>query len=395
LATPVVAPAKAKINAPPNHEVADLIANLDANPTQKYFLTLVWRHRHHRKGYAWMSQENLAWEMNVDTSTIERCFRWGKNLGIVGVNRVRTGKGKADQYNQYWLALDRLKTLQRTRKHPAPVQDASDKHPASVTGATDPEHPLPVQASTLHFEPEHPSFADGAPFILGSSTPHPCRDRFQGTSGSKVIQETRTSGGKLQEQNRNVKIAPPRMYPTRTPQIVEVLRVTVSLLNYHRYKHVVREGNPVPVETFAGLRKDFLKQTDALAIDFKQAVTLWEYIVRAFESFPNGEPLMLNYPEPEPAPTPKTPGPTAPPKAPPTPKPIPSFQGTRKWMLRAHFYDYATHCRWTPPGYPKARKAITKFLYDRYGVKTPDKLTEEQYAEAWHALEVGPPPRVN
>lgn len=110
--------------------IANLIAGLDATPTQKYLLTLIHQHTHSRKGYAWTKQETLAQEMCVDLSTAKRGFRWGKKRGIVGVRRIRTGKGKDDQYNEYWLVVERLEELQRPPQHRAPMTPA--QHEAGV-----------------------------------------------------------------------------------------------------------------------------------------------------------------------------------------------------------------------------------------------------------------------
>jgi hypothetical protein len=112
--------------------VQGLIAGLDATPTQKYLLTLIHLHTNARKNYAWMSQESLAREMCTDLSTVKRAFRWGKQLGVIGVRRVRTGKGKDDQYNEYWLELERLKELQRPTKQGASTPLAEDEHSAST-----------------------------------------------------------------------------------------------------------------------------------------------------------------------------------------------------------------------------------------------------------------------
>ncbi len=143
--------------------VLALIAGIDATPTQKYLLTLVLRHTHSRKGFAWANQETLAAEMCVDVSTVERAFRWAKGSGIVGVRRIRTGKGKAAQYNEYWVNVERLGELQRRAKHPAPVTGAPSEQPAPMKGANDGKHPAPVPPSTPHLTPEHPAFSGRAP----------------------------------------------------------------------------------------------------------------------------------------------------------------------------------------------------------------------------------------
>jgi len=162
--------------------VLALIAGLDAMPTQKYLLTLILRHTHSRKRFAWADQETLAAEMCVDVSTVERAFRWAKRIGAVGVRRVRTGKGKADQFNEYWLDIERLKELQRQAKHPAPATGAPVQQPAPMTGANEREHPAPVPPSTPHLTPEHPAFDHRAP-------------RTSAGEGFEVKQVVSNSGG--------------------------------------------------------------------------------------------------------------------------------------------------------------------------------------------------------
>ncbi len=145
--------------------VATAIAGIDAQPAQKYLLTLILRHTHVRKGYAWTSQKTLAWEMGVDVSTVKRIFQWGKRLGIIAVRPVRHGQGKTDQHNEYWLNLPRLIELERPPDHPAPVMgDNKDKHSAPISPAQT-EHGAPMppaqngaglksQSSTAQIAPE-------------------------------------------------------------------------------------------------------------------------------------------------------------------------------------------------------------------------------------------------
>jgi hypothetical protein len=81
-----------------------LIAGIHASTTQKYFLVRVHQHSYRHKGVAWASHETLAGEMGVGVPSIERYFRWAKQIGVVGTgNRA------------YWLDVDRLKALQRVR----------------------------------------------------------------------------------------------------------------------------------------------------------------------------------------------------------------------------------------------------------------------------------------
>lgn len=129
--------------------VLGLIAGLDATPTQKYLLTLVFRHTHRIKGFAWSSQESLALEMCTDLSTVERIFQWAKKIGVVSVRRVRTGKHPKDQHNEFWLNIERLKELQWPSEQPAPVTGDIMEHPATTRGDKD--------KNTPHLAGEHPA----------------------------------------------------------------------------------------------------------------------------------------------------------------------------------------------------------------------------------------------
>jgi hypothetical protein len=127
-----------------------LIAGLDATPTQKYLLTLVHRHTNRKTRRAWASQKTVAWEMSVDDSTVERIFRWGKQKGIIRVERVRKGKNPADQHNFYWLDTERMKVLQRKPEQPSSVRvDTPPKQPAPMR-VNSREHPAPMPPNTPH-----------------------------------------------------------------------------------------------------------------------------------------------------------------------------------------------------------------------------------------------------
>lgn len=96
---------------------------------------------------AWTSQEKLAYEMKVALPTVERLFAWAKKLGIVNVERIRTGRLPSEQFNRYSLIIERLRQIQRPphqKEHPSPVMD--DASP-----------------NTHHLTTEHPSFAQGTP----------------------------------------------------------------------------------------------------------------------------------------------------------------------------------------------------------------------------------------
>jgi hypothetical protein len=200
----------------PWYRIADLIAGIDATPTQKNLLTRIQRHTHARKGFAWMSQEELAREMRVSVSTVERGFAWGKKLGVITVVPQRTGNNPADQFNHYWLNIERLKELQSPPEHPASMLD---EHPAQVTG----EHPASSDANTLHPEHEHPSSSVRTP-------------RTHAGIGFEVKQVKRTSGiykagaEKATSTATPGYIKPPHYPPTPKPENLPSKPVNNELL---------------------------------------------------------------------------------------------------------------------------------------------------------------------
>ncbi len=129
-----------------------LIAGLDATATQKYLLTLVFRHTNKTKGYAWASQETLAWEMCTDTRTVQRAFQWATETGIVCVQRIRKAKRPSEQHNHYSLDVERMKLLQRQREHPTPTSgDKAHEHTTPVSDDSA-EHTTNRAPNTRHFK---------------------------------------------------------------------------------------------------------------------------------------------------------------------------------------------------------------------------------------------------
>jgi hypothetical protein len=144
--------------------IEHLIAKLDADRDVKCLLFLIHLHTNARRGCAWAKQETLAWEMNVSLSTLERAFRTAKQLGVLDVRRIRTGKRPDEQYNEYWIVIDRVEKLQRTEpQHPSPMTGDTDEHPSPVKGDSEPEHPSFVTPNTRHLSSEHPSNQTGTP----------------------------------------------------------------------------------------------------------------------------------------------------------------------------------------------------------------------------------------
>jgi biotin operon repressor len=95
-------------------------------------LFLIDRHTNDEKGFAWASQETLAWEMGVSRSTVQREFRRARRMGIVVSRTIRGGKGKTDQHNEYYLDVERMKHLRRTEQA-SPMTPASDEQASPMT----------------------------------------------------------------------------------------------------------------------------------------------------------------------------------------------------------------------------------------------------------------------
>jgi hypothetical protein len=149
-------------------QVLELIAGIEATTTQKYFLTLVYRHTNWRKGVAWASQNKLAQEMCVSERTAKRIYRWAKRLGVINSTLVRTGKLPADQHNEYSLNIERLKELQRRFQ------------PGSAKRRTSPSI--------------HDSSVPCAANALGTPTTHDCRPELEAHMTSNKGQSTTELG---------------------------------------------------------------------------------------------------------------------------------------------------------------------------------------------------------
>lgn len=148
-------------NAP--YYIRMLIANLDSSqfklktsaPVLKCLLFLIAHHTNIAKGFAWMSQKNLAREMGVDVRTIGRAFADAKLLNVCTVRRMRKGFRGSEQLNHYWLNIPRLRELQGS-EHQTSVSDAiADEHTTLVSDANGP--------STGQIEHEHRTNRTKAP----------------------------------------------------------------------------------------------------------------------------------------------------------------------------------------------------------------------------------------
>ncbi|SRR6266436_1449428 len=251
--------------------VESLIAGLNASPTRKYLLTLVHRHTHTRKGFAWADQKTLAHEMGVDLSTVKRAFRWGKKIGVIIVRRIRTGKGHSDQYNEYWLYIPRLKELQRTEEHPAPV-----------TGASSEEHPEQGASLPPASEPDQGAFE-----ALPGGKTHPDQGanplRARGTSDLQVfeVKQVMSKAGEDKAGSSPVgspgNTKPAAAQPAAAPRgVIETKTQELAKDLTHQLYRKMREPNP----DFEGIRQCYQKEGDALGIPFKTFRQIYERSMR-------------------------------------------------------------------------------------------------------------------
>jgi hypothetical protein len=91
--------------------------------------------------------------MGCDVRTIGRAFHDVKQLNVATVQRIRTGRGKSDQYNRYWLNIPRLRELQG--EHRTVLSDADNEHTSLLSDAHAP--------STGQIEQEHQTNTTRAP----------------------------------------------------------------------------------------------------------------------------------------------------------------------------------------------------------------------------------------
>ena len=123
---------KSDSGSPRWYEIEHLIAGLDASVFVKYLLCLTHLHTNNKTGRAWTSQTVLAREMSCSLISVNRAFRQAVKMGVLEVERIRTGKHSDDQYNEYWLNVDHLRKL--TRHNDA--SSGSTTHPTDVCSNT-------------------------------------------------------------------------------------------------------------------------------------------------------------------------------------------------------------------------------------------------------------------
>jgi plasmid maintenance system antidote protein VapI len=108
------------------YEVFHLVEKLSAPSPVKHLLITIYAHTNHRKGFSWLSQEKIADAMGVTSRTVQRAFRDAQRLGVVSVRRIRTGKNPKDQYNEFWLNLDKICEL--TTRHNDACSNETTRH---------------------------------------------------------------------------------------------------------------------------------------------------------------------------------------------------------------------------------------------------------------------------
>jgi hypothetical protein len=257
--------------------VERLIAGLDATPTQKYLLTLIHLHSNSRKGFAWASQETLAHELCTDPSTVKRVFRWGKQLGVIGVRRVRTGKGKDDQYNEYWLEPERLKELQRPPKQGASTPLAEDEHSAST-----PLAPIRARGKSDSSKGQI-SMEQGAN-----------REEARGTSDlvGFEVKQVASNSGRDNIRGSSLRSPDPGVSPEIESQIQELVRSTISLLRSYDMR-IEKPRLDIQFDFFR-------KEANSLGVSWTEIQKLWKQVLETvFPPEPAPQP-QARQPEPEP-----------------------------------------------------------------------------------------------
>jgi hypothetical protein len=328
-----------------------LIAGLDATPTRKYLLCLVHLHTHARKGFAWASQKTLAREMGTDDSTVERVFEWAKLIGIVSVRRIRTGKGKAEQYNEYWLNIERLKELQRPLEQPAPMQGANDEQPAPVTGASPGSNP--------HLTPEQPASSTGSnPHLVPPATRTHAGEGFEVKQVASTASSKRAGGNSLRSQ--------PPLPPVRSSLQSELQKLIEQTKGNLRAYLLESEDQRQPL--LEAIWEEFRTGANALGLPFPEMTRLYKNLLESVTA-------------PAPVPTPE-------------PVPVSNVANADKptlWKRSRAFWKYAGRFGWTGTRYGFDPAEIYAYLEATFHVKTPNKLSPEQFLVAWQRLEQGPP----
>jgi hypothetical protein len=93
------------------YEKEDLIHGCGLSHQVKHLLLVIKRSINDKKGTCWLSQPQLAEKMGVSVDTVQRAFYAAVDAGVISNERVRTGKGKYKQTNEYYIVWDKLRGM--------------------------------------------------------------------------------------------------------------------------------------------------------------------------------------------------------------------------------------------------------------------------------------------
>jgi hypothetical protein len=130
----------------PGYKVHDIIASTDLGSAKRVLQNIA-RHtnrnpKHPKYGKAWLDQKAVAQEIGVSPRTVWGEFDKLYKAGAINKVRIRKGKGKSDQFNEYWLMWDAILALANVAvaKGEAPANDANDEHEHSQKSGKHSQH---------------------------------------------------------------------------------------------------------------------------------------------------------------------------------------------------------------------------------------------------------------
>jgi hypothetical protein len=94
-----------------SYQILDLISKSQLPLTHRLLLHLIVRYTNRKSGIAWASQKRLAADMGAGESSVKRWFTELRAAGAIDVRRIRSGKAKTKQYNEYWIVPEKLPGL--------------------------------------------------------------------------------------------------------------------------------------------------------------------------------------------------------------------------------------------------------------------------------------------
>jgi len=93
------------------YEKEDLISGCGLSRSAKHLLLVVKRSINNKKGTCWLTQKQLAEKMSVSVPTVERAFAVAVKAEVISSQRVRKGKGKYKQTNEYFIVWAKLQEM--------------------------------------------------------------------------------------------------------------------------------------------------------------------------------------------------------------------------------------------------------------------------------------------